>query len=316
LPLSNPFAGLFRKADPEPTTPAPVSLTDPLASWLFGAQPTYSNISVTPKTAMQVPAVALAVQTIANAVGGLPVKLYVRNGKGKDAAPAHPAFALAHDEANPWTSAAELRAQLTRDALLHDNGGFAFAVRGGSGNVVEFHRLDPLTVEIKTDEATSEPFYLVGKGQKRKRHEYWDILHVRQDDGAPINLARNAIALAIELERKAAGLFKNGARPSGILKHPGKLGDDAAKRLKAGWQASQSGSDGVRGGQVGEWRWPVPAWCARAHQRAIQSRNDPKSHSRNRLPLGRAAAEGHRTSDATLKAPAACGRWPCGDPWC
>ncbi|ODT72206.1 MAG: hypothetical protein ABS75_05280 [Pelagibacterium sp. SCN 63-23] len=57
--------GLFRKAEPEPTTPAPVTLTDPLAAWIFGAQPTYSNISVTP---------------------------YVRNGKGKEADPAHPAF--------------------------------------------------------------------------------------------------------------------------------------------------------------------------------------------------------------------------------
>jgi phage portal protein BeeE len=117
LPFTDFLPGLFRKADPELTTPAPVTLTDPFASVLFGAQPTYSNISVTPKTAMQVPAVALAVQTIANAVGGLPVKLYLRNGKGKEAAPAHPAFTLAHDEANPWTSAAELRAQLTRDAL-------------------------------------------------------------------------------------------------------------------------------------------------------------------------------------------------------
>lgn len=232
--------GLFRKADPEPTPPAAVTLTDPLASWIFGAQPTYSNISVTPKTAMQVPAVALAVQTIANAVGGLPVKLYVRNGKGKEADPAHPAFALAHDEANPWTSAAELRAQLTRDALLHDNGGFALAVRGGSGNVVEFHRLDPLTVETKIDEASREPFYLVREGRKTVRHEYWDILHVRHDDGAPINLARNAIGLAIDLERHAAGLFANSARPSGILK-TGQKSATAIENIKASWNAAFGG---------------------------------------------------------------------------
>ncbi len=135
--------GFFRKADPEPTASEPVTLTDPLAAWLFGAQPTYSNISVTPQTAMRVPAVASAVTLISDAVGTLPVKLYVRNGKGKEADTAHPAFTFAHDEANDWTSAAELRTQLTRDALLHDNGGFALAVRGGSGNVVEFHRLDP-----------------------------------------------------------------------------------------------------------------------------------------------------------------------------
>jgi HK97 family phage portal protein len=240
LPFTDFLPGLFRKADPEPTQPAPVTLTDPLAAWLFGAQPTYSNISVTPKTAMQVPAVALAVQTVANAVGGLPVKLYVRNGKGKEADPAHPAFTLAHDEANPWTSSAELRAQLTRDALLHDNGGFALAVRGGSGNVVEFHRLDPLAVETKIDEASREPFYLVREGRKAVRHEYWDILHVRKGDGAPINLARNAIGLAIDLERHAAGLFANSARPSGFVRTTQK-NDTALNNMKAVWERTFGG---------------------------------------------------------------------------
>lgn len=240
MPFTDFLPGLFRKADPEPTAPTPVSLADPLASLLFGAQPTYSNISVTPKTAMQVPAVALAVQTIANAVGGLPVKLYVRNGKGKEADPAHPAFTLVHDEANPWTSAAELRAQLTRDALLHDNGGFALAVRGGSGNVVEFLPLDPLTVEAKTDDASREPFYLVREGRKAVRYEYWDILHVRHDAGAPINLARNAVGLAIDLERHAAGLFANSARPSGILKIS-QRGDTAIANMKAVWERTFGG---------------------------------------------------------------------------
>lgn len=237
MPLSNPFTGLFRKADPEPVTPEPVTLTDPLATWLFAAQPTYSNISVTPKTAMQVPAVALAVQTIANAAGGLPVKLYVRNGKGKEADPAHPAFALAHDEANDWTSAAELRAQLTVDAQLHDNGGFALAVRGGSGNVVEFHRLDPATVEMKIDEATREPFYLVREGRKTIRHEYWDILHVRLKGGAPINLARKAIALAILLEQHASGLWANGARPGPVITTDTKDAT-ALKNIVNAWQAA------------------------------------------------------------------------------
>lgn len=237
MPLSNPFTDFFRKADPEPVTPEPVTLTDPLASWLFAAQPTYSNISVTPKTAMQVPAVASAVTLISDAVGTLPVKLYVRNGKGKEADPAHPAFTLAHDESNDWTSAAELRTQLTRDALLHDNGGFALANRGGSGDVVEFIRLDPTTVEPKTDEATGEPFYLIRQGRKNVRYEYRDILHVRHDDGAPINLARNAIALAINLEQHAAKLFSNGARPSGILSTDAKT-PAALKNIADTWSAT------------------------------------------------------------------------------
>lgn len=237
MPFTDFIPGLFRKAEPEPTPPEPVTLTDPLAAWIFGAQPSYSNISVTPKSAMQVPAVASAVTLIADAVGTLPVKLYVRKDTDKEADPAHPAFALAHDEANDWTSAAALRTQLTRDALLHDNGGFALAVRGGSGNVVELHRLDPATVEIKTDEASREPFYLVREGRKAVRHEYWDILHIRHDAGAPINLARNAIGLAIDLERHAAKLFSNGARPSGILATDAKT-PAALKNIADMWNAT------------------------------------------------------------------------------
>lgn len=229
--------GLFRKADPEPPAPEPVTLTDPLASWLFGAQPTYSNISVTPQTAMRVPAVASAVTLISDAVGTLPVKLYMRNGKGKEADTAHPAFTLAHDEANDWTSAAELRTQLTRDALLHDNGGFALANRGGSGEVVEFIRLDPLTVEPKSDDVTGEPFYVIKQGRKNVRYEYRDILHIRHEDAAPINLARNAIALAIDLERHAAKLFSNGARPSGILSTDAKT-PAALKNIADMWNAT------------------------------------------------------------------------------
>ncbi|WP_354062678.1 phage portal protein [Devosia sp. 2618] len=234
--------GLFRKADPEPA-PEPVTLTDPLASWLFGAMPTHSNVAVTPKSAMQVPAVSSAVELIAEAVGTLPAKLFVRNAEGKEADPAHPAFRLVHDEANDWTSAAELRTQLTHDALLHDKGGFAVAVRGGSGNVVEFHQLDPLAVEIKTDPATREPFYLVREGRKNVRYEYRDMLHIQAFGGkAPITRARNAIALAMTLEEHASRLFSSGAHPSGALATEKAMKPDEAANLIAMWEATHSGS--------------------------------------------------------------------------
>ncbi len=244
MPLSDLFNGLFHKADPEPAAPEPVTLTDPLAAWLFGAQPTYSNVSVTPKSAMWVPAVSSAVELIAEAVGTLPVKLFVRNAEGKEAAPAHPAFRLAHDEANDWTSAAELRTQLTHDALLHDHGGFALANRLADGRVYEFVRQDPLTVEPKTDEATGEPFYVVRQSRKNVRYEYRDVLHIQAFGGsAPINRARNAIALAIDLERHAAQLFANGARPSGVLSSEKPMKPEAAAGLLEMWTLTHGGSN-------------------------------------------------------------------------
>lgn len=53
---------------------------------------------------MQVSAVALAVQTVANAVSGLPVKLYVRNGKGKEAAPFDPSLKWSYLYVKPRTT--------------------------------------------------------------------------------------------------------------------------------------------------------------------------------------------------------------------
>jgi HK97 family phage portal protein len=242
MTLTDRFARLFSptviKADPEP-----VGLTDPVAAFLFGAAPTYSNMSVTPKSAMTVPAVASAVELIAEAVGTLPVKLFVRNAKGKDADAAHPAFRLAHDEANDWTSAAELRTRLTHDALLNDKGGLALANRVGD-RVVEFIRLDPSTVTVKTDETTSEPYYLVREGKRNVRYHYSDVLHIEAFGGtAPISRARNAIGLAMSLEQHAARLFANGARPSGLLSTDQPLGDTALKNVLAMWMATHGGSD-------------------------------------------------------------------------
>ncbi|WIJ24237.1 phage portal protein [Devosia sp. RR2S18] len=241
MSLFDAFRALFERTETkaEEATSEPVTLTDPLAACLFGAAPTHSNISVTPATAMQVPAVSSAVELIAEAVGTLPAKLFVRNAKGKEADPAHPAFRLAHDEANDWTSAAELRTQLTQDALLHDQGGFALANRV-DGRVVEFIRLEPGSVEVKTDAATAEPFYLVRHGNARKavRYDYRDVLHVQAFGGsAPIHRARNAIALAIDLERHAAKLFSNGARPSGILSTDAKS-PAALKNIADMWNAT------------------------------------------------------------------------------
>ena len=245
MPYPTFFSGFFRKADPElAPAPEPVTLTDPLASWLFSATPTYTGKSVTPATAMNVPAVSSAVELIAEAVGTLPAKLFVRNAEGKEADPAHPAFRLVHDEANDWTSAAELRTQLTNDALLHDKGGFAVANRV-DGRVVEFIRLDPAAVTLKADEITGEPFYVVKQGRSAtKRYEYQDMLHIQAFGGkAPITRARNAIALSMTLEEHASRLFGNGAHPSGVLSVPGKMDPIARDNLLGMWEATHSGSN-------------------------------------------------------------------------
>jgi len=79
------------------------TLTEFEAFGIFGIPPVTSGQTVTPASAMKVPAVTCAVTLIAETVGSLPVKLHDR--ATREALKDHPAYRLVHDEANPWTSA-------------------------------------------------------------------------------------------------------------------------------------------------------------------------------------------------------------------
>ncbi|WP_020184245.1 phage portal protein [Methylopila sp. 73B] len=121
---------------------------------------------------MRVPAVKAEVTIISTTIGILPVKVYERDGEGKRPAPDHDAYRLAHDEANDWTSAGELRRQITSDALLHGDG-FALVTRRGDGSPLELIRLDPRAVDIPTLD-TGAPAY-------RYRHQGGATVYAHQD---------------------------------------------------------------------------------------------------------------------------------------
>ncbi|WP_287246000.1 phage portal protein [Mesorhizobium sp.] len=226
-----------------------VSLTDPLALELFSTFPTVAGPSINAATALQVPAVYSAIVLITGTIGSLPAKIFRAEADGKRTANDHPAYRLVHDEANDWTSAGQLRARLTRDALLHNQGGFAFANRV-NGRVVEFIRRDPTKMTVKADEATGEPVYEERDGNRIRRYSYRDILHIAAPlDLAPINAGREAIGLASTLERNAAGLFKNGMRPSGVLTKDTKagVGDNGAAvitKIRKAWRDWLQNSNG------------------------------------------------------------------------
>lgn len=218
-----------------------VTLTDPAAFSLFGIAPTATGIHVSAASAMRVPAVACAVGLIAETTGGLPFKMFARDDKS--ALTDHPAYRLIHDEANPWTSAEELREQITTDALLRGNG-YALVVRNTQGIPLELHRLDP---DLVTQEQTpdGEPVYRVRQANGGDRlHGWQDVLHLSAFGGvSPITLGREAIGLSLASEKYLSGFHANGGRPSGIIKHPGKLDAEAAKKISASWFKSHSGDN-------------------------------------------------------------------------
>jgi HK97 family phage portal protein len=225
----------------KPADTKSISLTDPAAFGLFGVTPTASGISVSANNALRVPAVACAVGLIAETIGNMPVKVYDR--ASKEALTDDPAFRLIHDEANPWTSAQELRENVTTDALMTGNG-YAVVTRDSAGTPLELHRIDPLAVQIER-QPDGEPVYIVSyENGGQVRYRFTDILHVQPFGGvSPITLGREAIALSIAFERHIGSLFANGARPSGIIKSEKSMDNEAKKKVAASWFNTHSGQN-------------------------------------------------------------------------
>ena len=55
-----------------------------------------------------------------------------------------------------------------------------------------------------------------------------------------IAMAKNAIGIALATEEYGAAFFKNGARPGGVLEHPGVLKDPS--KLRESWHAVYGGT--------------------------------------------------------------------------
>lgn len=212
---------------------------DPWLFDLFGATPSASGIRVTPKIAMECAPVRAAVAAISETVGQLPLIVYQRDTKER--APNHPAYKLLHDAANEWTPAALFREQITADALLHPNGGFAFINRVDD-KPVELIRLDPEVSPVTVEYDNGEPVYTVKEDSKPRKIARQNILHIPSPSIRGLaHDARQAIGLAIVLERYAARLFGNGARPGSLLIAKDAKTPDAIKNIRALFDAQFKG---------------------------------------------------------------------------
>jgi HK97 family phage portal protein len=208
---------------------------------LFGAQISSAGIVITPRVAMTCAPVHCAVQLISEVIGGLPVPVYKLGSDGtKTVDTTHPVYPLLHDAANDWTSATQFREEVTRDALLYRHGGFAHIIRVDGDKPAELIRIDQEFHPVTLIYENSEPVYTVaGKPVDRQ-----NLLHIPSPSLTGLAYeGREAIGLALTLERHAARLFGNGARPSGVLSLKGNTTPDALTKAKAAWQAAHGGNN-------------------------------------------------------------------------
>ncbi|WP_342775248.1 phage portal protein [Paracoccus haeundaensis] len=193
---------------------------------------------------MKVPAVANAIQIISEAVASLDVHVKRIEGGVETEVTDHPVLTLLRGDANEWTSGFELIRQIMIDALVSDAGGMGWVnrVEDKAVEIISF-RQGVLTFDTDTD--TLERKYRLGNDPIPAR----DVIHLMPPQTrSPLNLARDAIAISVCLDRHAARLFSRGGRPSGVLQFAKGMAEEAVKKARAAWRQTHEGED--TGGQT------------------------------------------------------------------
>ncbi len=230
--------GAFRSSPNTPST----SLANP-ASWMFDGAASKTGIAITEDSAMRLSAVFGAVRVISETIASLPWEVKQDAGDSTRSASAHPINKLIHHP-NGMMTDFNFREVCQAHLCLHGNAFIAIR-RNEAGQAVKLIPVHPDRVEVKVYK--DEKFYNIDQG--KETFDDTEMIHILglSFDGiigkSVIEAARESIGLGLAADQFGGSFFGNGANVSAVLTHPGRLSDDAYKRLMASWQRRYSGLD-------------------------------------------------------------------------
>ena len=230
--------GAFRSSPNNPST----SLANP-ASWMFDGSASKTGIAITEDSAMRLSAVFGAVRVISETIASLPWMVKQDfEGNTRNAA-AHPINQLIHSPNGIMTDF-NFRETCQAHLCLHGNA-FIAIKRNEAGQPIKLIPVHPDRVQVKVYK--DEKFYTIDDG--KETFDDTEMIHIvgLSFDGivgkSVIEAARESIGLGLAADQFGGSFFGNGANVNTVLTHPGRLSDDAYKRLMASWQRRYAGLD-------------------------------------------------------------------------
>ncbi len=208
-----------------------------------------SGAVVTPTTAMRVAAVYASVRIISGAVATLPLQIKRRvDDHTREEATDHELTAVLGRKPNSWQTPSQFKRMMQAHLLLRGND-YALIQRALGGKVSGVIPLNPDRVTVKREPTGALLF-------KYRRPDGSEIVYSQDRifhlvgltlDGingvSPITYARETIGLSLAMESHGATMFRNGARVSGVLSHPGKLGKEGIENLRTSVDAFSHGGE-------------------------------------------------------------------------
>lgn len=200
---------------------------------------TWSGESINSDKAMRLITVYACIKIISEGIAKLP--LHVLERDKVDRRKSTPAFdleiyELLHYQPNEIQTSYQFFESWVASAVLRGNG-YAFINRV-RGEIVELLPIHPDRVEPKLDDKWIVTYKVTQSDGRVTTHPRSEIMHLKgfgEDPLVgvnPIQLHRETLGENKALLRHSAQTFGNGARPGGVLEHPGSLTKEAQARLQ------------------------------------------------------------------------------------
>jgi HK97 family phage portal protein len=209
------------------------------------------GVTVNWRTALCNPTVYRCVTLISNVIGALPFQLLRKGHNSGEALQArdHPLYDVLARRPNNWQTAFEFRRLMQHRVLTRGNA-FALPIES-RGRISELIPLDPgrMRIEQKTDWAVEYIYQKAAGGEVRYPSE--KMFHVMgpSEDGlrglALVEVANEALGLALAAQRAAARMFAKGIAAGGAIKFPaGKtLTPEAMANFRASIESIYTGAE-------------------------------------------------------------------------
>ncbi|MHA7870595.1 MAG: phage portal protein [Salipiger thiooxidans] len=207
-----------------------------------------AGMPVTANTAMRVSAVYACVRLISGAVANLPLDIKERvSDEVRTNRQDLPLWNVVRRKPNSWQTPSQFKRMMQAHVLLRGN---AYAqIVWSQGRVIGLLPLDPDRMKVKQLDDLSLRYTYRRRDGRDVRLAQSDVFHLvgLTLDGvtgvSAITYARETIGLSMAQERHGSTTFKNSARPSVVLQHPGKLGKEGLEFLRASLDEYRQGGE-------------------------------------------------------------------------
>lgn len=205
---------------------------------IYGGRQTATGKAVNVKTALEVSTVLACVRVIGEGIAQVPLKLIQESADGKTRLPAkqHPLYEILAFKPNKWQTSFEFREMLAWHVVLTGNF-FAFK-NVVFGKLKELIPFEPHAVKVTRADDGTMTYEVTAPNGSKQIFPAEAIWHVRGPTWnswmglEAVQLAREAIGLAMATEEQHARMHKNGVRASGVYSIEGTLNGEQFKSLK------------------------------------------------------------------------------------